>query len=111
MSFKSVACQERIVELFQNAIRNNHLAHAYIFAGQEGVGKTSFSRELAKTIFCKHPGRDACDTCNNCQRITRDNFSDLFFILPERNSPVKVPNHKVFPFISSRRKKYPHKPL
>lgn len=88
MSFKSVACQERVVELFQNAIRNNHLAHAYIFAGQEGVGKTSFSRELAKAIFCKHPGRDACDTCNNCQRITRDNFSDLFFILPEKNSRV-----------------------
>ena len=88
MSFKSVACQERVVELFQNAIRNNHLAHAYIFAGQEGVGKTSFSRELAKAIFCKHPGLDACDTCNNCQRIASDNFSDLFFILPEKNSRV-----------------------
>ena len=88
MSFKSVACQERVVELFQNAIRNNHLAHAYIFAGQEGVGKTSFSRELAKAIFCKHPGLDACDTCNNCQRINSDNFSDLFFILPEKNSRV-----------------------
>ena len=55
MSFKSVACQERVVELFQNAIRNNHLAHAYIFAGQEGVGKTSFSRELAKAIFVNIP--------------------------------------------------------
>ena len=88
MPFKSVACQERVVELFQNAIRNNHLAHAYIFAGQEGVGKTSFSRELAKAIFCKHPGLDACDTCNNCQRIASDNFSDLFFILPEKNSRV-----------------------
>ncbi len=88
MSFKSVACQERVVELFQNAIRNNHLAHAYIFAGQEGVGKTSFSRELAKAIFCKHPALEACDTCNNCQRITSDNFSDLFFILPEKNSRV-----------------------
>jgi len=83
MSFKSVACQERVVELFQNAIRNNHLAHAYIFAGQEGVGKTSFSRELAKAIFL-----EACDACNNCQRITSDNFSDLFFILPEKNSRV-----------------------
>src|SRR3972149_3779005 len=88
MSFKSISCQERVVELFQKAIRNNHLAHAYIFAGQEGVGKTSFSRELAKAIFCKHPALEACDTCNNCQRITSDNFSDLFFILPEKNSRV-----------------------
>ena len=88
MSFKNVACQERVVALFQNAIRNNHLAHAYIFAGQEGVGKTLFSRELAKAIFCNHPGPDACDTCNICQRIVNDNFSDLFFILPEKNSRV-----------------------
>jgi len=88
MSFKSISCQNRVIQLFQNALKNGRLAHAYIFAGQEGIGKTSFSRELAKAIFCKHPGLDACDTCNNCQRITRDNFSDLFFILPEKNSRV-----------------------
>ncbi len=88
MSFKNISCQTRIVQLFQNAIRNNRLAHAYIFAGQEGIGKMLFSRELAKTIFCQHPGIDACDSCNTCQRISHDNFSDLFFILPEKNSRV-----------------------
>jgi DNA polymerase-3 subunit delta' len=88
MSFKTISCQDRVVKLFQSAIVNNRLAHSYIFAGQEGVGKTLFSKELAKAIFCQHAGMDACDTCNHCQRIASDNFSDLFMILPEKNSRV-----------------------
>ncbi|KKO19827.1 MAG: DNA polymerase III subunit delta' [Candidatus Brocadia sp.] len=86
MSFKNILCQERVINLFQKAIVHNHLAHAYIFAGQEGIGKTLFSKELAKAIFCQHPGADACDTCNHCQRIDHDQFPDLFFVLPEKNS-------------------------
>ena len=88
MSFKIISCQDRIIKLFQNAILNDRLAHAYIFAGQEGIGKTLFSKELTKAIFCQHPGMDPCDTCNACKRITSDNFSDLFLILPEKNSRV-----------------------
>lgn len=88
MSFKIISCQDRVVELFQNAIINDRLAHAYIFAGQEGIGKTLFSIELAKAIFCQHHGMNACDTCNHCQRISSNNFSDLFLILPEKNSRV-----------------------
>ncbi|QQR68032.1 MAG: DNA polymerase III subunit delta' [Candidatus Brocadia sp.] len=75
-----------MVNLFQKAIVHDHLAHAYIFAGQEGIGKTLFSKELAKTIFCQHARADACDTCSHCQRISNDNFPDLFFVLPEKNS-------------------------
>ena len=88
MSFKIISCQDRVVKLFQNAIMRDHLAHAYIFAGQEGIGKTLFSQELAKAIFCQHTGIDACDTCSHCQRIDSDNFSDLFLIVPEKNSRV-----------------------
>lgn len=86
MSFKNIFCQYRVINLFQKAIINNHLAHAYIFAGQEGIGKTLFSKELAKAIFCQYSGADACDTCSHCQRIANDHFSDLVFILPEKNS-------------------------
>lgn len=88
MSFKTISCQNRIIELFQNAIIKNRLAHAYIFVGQEGIGKTLFSKELAKAIFCQNSRGDACDTCSYCQRISKDNFSDLFLILPEKNSRV-----------------------
>lgn len=88
MSFKIISCQDRAVRLFQNAILNDRLAHAYILAGQEGTGKALFSKELAKAIFCQYPGADACDTCNSCLRIASNNFSDLFFILPGKNSRV-----------------------
>ncbi|MCF6158611.1 MAG: DNA polymerase III subunit delta' [wastewater metagenome] len=88
MSFKVVSCQNQTVKLFQNAITNKRLAHAYIFTGQEGIGKVLFSKELAKAIFCQHPGRDACDTCYHCQRIENNAFSDLLFILPEKNSRI-----------------------
>ncbi|TVL99831.1 MAG: DNA polymerase III subunit delta' [Candidatus Brocadia sp. WS118] len=86
MSFKNISCQDRVINLFQKAIIHDHLAHAYIFVGQEGIGKTLFSKELAKAIFCQHPGADACDTCSHCQRIANDHFPDLLFILPEENS-------------------------
>lgn len=88
MSLKGISCQYRAIKAFQNAITNNRMAHAYIFTGQEGVGKALFSKELAKTIFCQHLNIDACDTCNTCRRITNNNFSDLFLILPEKNSRV-----------------------
>lgn len=88
MSFKNISCQNRIIELFQNAFANNRLAHAYIFTGQEGVGKASFSRELAKAVFCRSQGTDACDVCNTCIRIAGNNYSDLFMVQPEKNSRV-----------------------
>jgi DNA polymerase-3 subunit delta' len=88
MSLRGISCQYRAIKAFQNAITNNRVAHAYIFTGQEGVGKALFSKELAKIIFCRHRNIDACDTCNTCQRITNNNFPDLFLILPEKNSRV-----------------------
>ena len=88
MSFKNISCQNRIVELFRNVITNSRLAHTYIFTGQEGVGKTVFSRELAKAVFCQRPDPDACDVCKTCQRIDNNNYSDLFLISPEKNSRV-----------------------
>ncbi len=88
MSFKNISCQNRIIELFQNAFANDRLAHAYVFTGQEGVGKSSFSRELAKAIFCRREGIDACVVCHTCQRIASNNFSDIHLVLPEKNSRV-----------------------
>ncbi len=88
MSFQSISCQDRVVRLFQSALANDRLSHAYIFAGQDGVGKGLFSRELAKAIFCQTSKTDACNTCHSCQRIDGDNFPDLLTILPEKNSRV-----------------------
>ncbi len=88
MSFKIISCQDRVLTFFQNAIKNNRLAHAYIFVGQEGIGKTLFSKELAKSIFCQNSSFDACDDCNDCKRVNNDNYPDLFLTIPEENSRV-----------------------
>ncbi|MDR4509356.1 MAG: DNA polymerase III subunit delta' [Candidatus Brocadiaceae bacterium] len=88
MSYRNIVFQNRIIDIFQNVIKNNRLAHAYIFAGPEGVGKSLFAKELAKSLFCRSSHWDACDKCNNCQRIITDNYPDLFFFFPEKNSRV-----------------------
>ncbi|MBM4053562.1 MAG: DNA polymerase III subunit delta' [Planctomycetes bacterium] len=89
MSFTEIIGQEQVLSLFKSALQNERLAHAYIFAGQEGIGKMMFARELAKKIFCQS-GKidDACDVCSICKRIMVDNFADLFFLFPEKNHRV-----------------------
>jgi len=67
-TFRSVVGQEALTTTLKNAIAGNKLAHAYLFSGPRGVGKTTCARIFAKTINCMNPSNDheACNVCESC---------------------------------------------
>lgn len=68
-TFKSVVGQKALTQTLKNAIDSHKLAHAYLFCGPRGVGKTSCARIFAKTINCLHPTEtgEACNECESCK--------------------------------------------
>ena len=77
-SFEDVAGQEHVVKTLKNAIGQGRVAHAFLFSGPRGVGKTSVARILAKSLNCeKGPAAIPCNACSNCREITEGSSLDV----------------------------------
>ena len=79
--FDEVVGQEQTVIALQNAVRENRLAHAYLFSGPRGTGKTSIAKIVAKAVNCEQLQEgEPCNNCSSCQDINNGNFMDVIEI-------------------------------
>ena len=90
-TFESVVGQQALTQTLRNAIRTNHLAHAYLFCGPRGVGKTTCARIFAKTINCLAPTseHDACNQCESCVAFNEQRSFNIHELDAASNNSVE----------------------
>lgn len=112
MSFDTVVGQTALTTTLKNAIKNGKLAHAYLFCGPRGVGKTTCARIFAKTINClsPHENGEACNECESCRAFneqrsynineldaaSNNSVEDIRLLIEQVRIPPQIGKYKVF---------------
>ena len=84
MKFSEFVGNERVVHYFQNAITKDHLGHAFLLSGPQGIGKRTLAHLICKGLLCKNPSPDGpCDSCSSCHKFDSGNHGDFHSFVPE----------------------------
>ena len=91
ITFDSVVGQAALTTTLKNAVKSGKLAHAYLFCGPRGVGKTTCARIFAKAINCQHPTAEgeACNECESCQSFNEQRSLNIFELDAASNNSVE----------------------
>ncbi len=91
MTFDTVVGQSALTTTLKNAVKSGKLAHAYLFCGPRGVGKTTCARIFAKAINCEHPTEsgEACNNCESCQAFNEQRSYNIFELDAASNNGVE----------------------
>lgn len=84
--FGKIIGHESIIQHLQNAIASGKVSHAYIFHGEEGMGKSTLAKAFAKTLQCEEGGILPCNRCKSCMQLESDNHPDIMWVTHEKAS-------------------------
>ena len=86
LNFSEIIGQSSIINHLHNAIGANKISHAYIFHGEEGMGKKALASAFAKTLQCIEKGIEPCNKCKSCMQSDSGNQPDIMWIRHEKAS-------------------------
>ena len=88
-TFEEVAGQKHIIKTLKNALANNKIAHAYLFCGPRGTGKTTMAKLFAKALNCEEGIGHQCNECSNCKEIIEGSHPDVIEIDAASNNGIE----------------------
>ncbi len=90
MKFNELLGNETVKEHLSGLVQHDRLGHAYIFEGENGLGKKTAAKLLAKALLCTGEGEKPCDVCRSCRMVQSGNHPDLISVFHEKPKLIKV---------------------